>query len=66
MNALSPVIARIVLRYLSGLLIGYGLLPKEVGEMIGVDPDLTLLLGVFIGAVVEWLYAIAKRKGWMT
>ena len=66
MNTLAPVVARIILRYLSGALLVLGLLPPEIAKQIGVDPDLTLLLSVIIAAAVEAAYALAKRKGWLT
>ena len=61
-----PVIARIVLRYLSGALVAYGLIPQEVGAEIAMDPDLALAVGAAIGVVTEGAYAFAKRKGWAT
>ena len=57
-------IARIVLRYLSGFLVAKGLL--GMGTDLSADPDLVMLLGVAIGAVVEVSYAIAKKMGWRT
>ena len=61
----APV-ARIVLRYLVGAAVMYGLIGAETGEYLAVDPDLTLVIGSVIGAVVEVVYAYAKRKGWAT
>ena len=63
---MSAVITRIVLRYLSGLLVGYGVLPHEVGSQLAVDPDVALVLGAIIGAATEGFYAWAKKKGWAT
>ena len=63
---MSAVITRIVLRYLSGLLVGYGALPHEVGSQLAVDPDVALVLGAIIGAATEGFYAWAKKKGWAT
>lgn len=63
---MSAVITRIVLRYLSGLLVGYGVLPHEVGSQLAVDPDVALVLGGIIGAATEGFYAWAKKKGWAT
>ncbi|WP_420344631.1 hypothetical protein [Paenirhodobacter sp.] len=60
------VIARIIMRYLSGALVAWGLITAEAGQALGSDADLTLLLGVAIGAVAEWGYALAKKYGWAT
>lgn len=59
-------IARIILRYLSGAFVTYGLIGAETGEYLAVDPDLTLMLGGAIGAAVEFAYAFAKKRGWAT
>lgn len=61
----APV-ARIVLRYAVGAAVMYGLIGAETGEYLVVDPDLTLIVGTVIGAVVEAVYAYAKKKGWAT
>lgn len=61
----APV-ARIVLRYAVGAAVMYGLIGAETGEYLVVDPDLTLIVGTVIGAVVEAAYAYAKKKGWAT
>lgn len=60
------VIARIIMRYLAGALVAWGLITAEAGQALGSDADLTLLLGVAIGAVAEWGYALAKKYGWAT
>jgi hypothetical protein len=54
-------IARIILRYGIGYLAG-----SEVGEMLAMDQDAVLVLSLALGAAVEGLYVIAKRKGWAT
>ena len=63
---LIPVIARIILRYASGALVAYGLIPQEVGAEIAMDPDVALVLGTAIGAATEGAYAWAKSKGGAT
>ena len=63
---MTAVITRIVLRYLSGVLVGYGVLPHEVGAELAMDPDVALVLGGIIGAATESAYAWAKRRGWAT
>lgn len=56
-------IARIILRYVVGMaLMG----SAEIGEHLAADPDLILFTSVAVGAVVEALYAAAKRLGWNT
>lgn len=59
-------IARIVLRYVVGAAVMYGLIGAETGEYLVVDPDLAMLVGAIIGGVVEFAYAYAKKKGWAT
>lgn len=54
-------IARIVLRYLIGGIIG-----AAQGNMLAADPDLVTVVALGIGAAVEAAYALAKRKGWAT
>jgi hypothetical protein len=61
---MAPVIARILLRYASGALVAYGVLPHEVGAELAVDPDLVLVVGFGIGALTEGFYALARRNGW--
>ena len=63
---MAPIIARIVLRYLSGALVAYGFIPHEVGAELALDPDLALIIGAAIGAVTEAAYALAKRNGGAT
>lgn len=63
---MQAVILRIAMRYLSGALVSYGLIPAEVGADLAVDPDVALVLGAIIGAVTEAAYAWAKRKGLAT
>lgn len=53
--------ARIVLRYGIGYLAG-----SEAGEALALDGDAVLMLSLALGAAVEGLYALAKRKGWAT
>lgn len=59
-------LARIVLRYIVGAAVMYGMIGAETGEYLAVDPDLTLVIGSIIGAVVEFAYAYAKKRGWAT
>lgn len=54
-------IARIVLRYVIGAVIG-----MAQGNMLASDADVVTVAAIGIGAGVELAYAIAKRKGWAT
>ena len=64
---MSAVIIRILLRYLSGLLIAKGLLAQDMGDMFN-DPDLIASLqvaaGAIVGAATEGWYYLAHRFGW--
>ena len=54
-------IARIVIRYVVGLIVG-----ADTAGILAADPDVITMAAVDIGGAVEVLYAIAKRKGWAT
>jgi hypothetical protein len=54
-------IARIVLRYVIGGIIG-----AAHGDMLAADPDVVTVAALALGAAVEAAYALAKRKGWAT
>jgi tetrahydromethanopterin S-methyltransferase subunit E len=67
---MTGVIVRIALRYLSGVLVAYGLMGNaEVGVILN-DPELEREIAVAVGAlfaaIVEGAYAVAKRLGWST
>ena len=57
---LGPL-ARIILRYGIGYLAG-----SEAGEALAMDPDAVLILSLAMGAAVELIYTLAKRRGWAT
>ena len=59
-------IARIVLRYLAGALVAYGLISEDVAQQIALDSDLAIVVGAAIGAIVEAVYTYAKRNGGAT
>ena len=63
---MQAVIIRIIMRYLSGALAAYGLIPHEAAADLAMDPDVALVLGTIIGAVTEAGYAYAKKRGWAT
>lgn len=53
--------ARIIVRYIVGAIIG-----ADAANVLSADPDLITVIALVIGAAVEALYEIAKRKGWAT
>ncbi|MBT9386546.1 hypothetical protein KM176_21985 [Pseudooceanicola sp. CBS1P-1] len=63
---MSLVLARILLRYLAGAMVSYGLLAPEVGSSLAQDPDLIVLAGAVLASATEGLYAFARRAGWAT
>jgi hypothetical protein len=54
-------IARIILRYGVGLVIG-----MEAGEMLAGDADIVGVVALAVGVATEAVYTYAKRKGWAT
>ena len=60
MKNIAPF-ARIILRYGIGYLAG-----SEVGEALSLNPDAVMALSLALGAAVESVYALAKRRGWAT
>lgn len=54
-------IARIILRYIIGAVIGVA-----QAEQLAADPDVVTVVALGVGAAVEAAYAFAKRKGWAT
>jgi hypothetical protein len=53
--------ARILLRYVVGAVLGL-----DAGNTLAGDPDVVTILALLIGAAVEVVYSIAKKKGWAT
>lgn len=66
-DQLAPVVARIVLRYLSGALMAWGGGVAATGQALLAAPEIeaavTLIVGAGIGAAVEWIYARARVSG---
>lgn len=60
---MTQLIARIILRYVAGILVGWGLLGQETGYQIANDPDLAILLGMGIAAITEGAYLVARKRG---
>ncbi|MGR1582424.1 hypothetical protein ACSSNL_13280 [Thalassobius sp. S69A] len=56
-------IARIVLRYIAGGVV-FG--SVAIGDRLAADPDIVMVTGALIGAMVEGAYYLAKRRGWRT
>ena len=54
-------LARIILRYIVGIIAG-----MDAGNTLAGDPDVVTIVALGIGAVVEVAYTIAKRNGWAT
>ena len=52
-------IARIILRYIVGLVIG-----SDAADLLSGDPDVVTVVAMSIGVVVEVVYALAVKKGW--
>lgn len=65
---MTAPIVRILLRYLSGLLVMKGLISTNMGTDLATDPDLMAILelvfGVGFATVAEWWYVLAKKWGW--
>lgn len=53
--------ARILLRYAVGAVLGL-----DAGNTLAGDPDVVTVVAIAIGAAVEVVYSIAKKKGWAT
>ena len=53
--------ARILIRYVVGAMAG-----ADSAALMTGDPDVVTIVALGIGALVEVLYGIAKRKGWAT
>lgn len=54
-------LARIVVRYVVGAIIG-----MDAASALAGDPDVITVVALGIGAAVEVAYGFAKRKGWAT
>lgn len=57
-------LARILARYLAGALVAYGLIAPA--DAAALHPDLVVFVGAALGAIVEGVYAVARKKGWTT
>jgi hypothetical protein len=65
---MTAPLVRILLRYLSGLLVMKGLISTGMGTELATDPDLMAILELVFGSAfavaAEWWYVLAKRWGW--
>lgn len=52
-------IARIIIRYIVGLVIG-----ADAANIAAGDPDLVTVVAACVGVAVEVIYGVAKRRGW--
>lgn len=70
---LAGPLARILLRWLAGVLLGIGLSAASA-DFLSTDPDVSMLaeagvsmaLSFLVGAAAELYYWAAKRWGWAT
>lgn len=66
-DALTPVIVRLIMRYLSGALVAWGFVAPDRGPEVIADADLQTLLTVVIGALLaiaaELWYKRARETG---
>jgi hypothetical protein len=67
---MSTVVARIALRWFAAVLVTYGYLTSDLGEMLGGDEDVAavfeMIVGALLGFIAEGWYYLAKRYGWPT
>ncbi len=65
---MTAPIARIIIRYLSGIMLARGLLGADDAAYLVGDPDVAAMLeagiGAALGAGTELWYWAAKRYGW--
>lgn len=65
-GSIAAPLARILIRYGTGLLAAYGMLSEEAAGVISADPDLILVAAVGLAVLNEVFYLVARRKGWST
>ena len=59
-------LSRIAARWVAGGLVMSGLLLPADAQIIATDPDVIAIIGLAIGAITEFAYAQAKKRGWAT
>lgn len=60
---MSPLV-RILLRYGAAFLVAKGWLTADDATSFVTDPDVEMLVGAAIGALVEGWYVLARKYGW--
>lgn len=71
---MTAVLVRIILRWLAGALVTYGVLTTDLADIVASDPDiaaaleqgLVVLAGILAGVLAEAWYWLARRYGWAT
>lgn len=64
LRELAGPVARILARVLAGYLIGLGYASEETASQY--LPEIEVILGFALWAFTEYLYSVAKKKGWAT
>ena len=52
-------IARILIRYVVGVVIG-----ADAADLIAGDPDVVTVVALAVGGLVEVVYSLAVKRGW--
>lgn len=60
---MNGAIARIIARYLVGAVFAGSPL---LAEQLATDQNIIMVLSAIVGFLIEWLYALAKKRGWAT
>lgn len=56
---MNGAIARIIIRYVVGLIVG-----ANAASIMAGDPDIVTIVAGLIGLVTECAYTVAKKRGW--
>ena len=65
MGLLTRILARYLIGALAGILI-YAGLPKDLINMVRNDPEITAGMIALIGAGIEGVTVLVRRRGWFT
>jgi hypothetical protein len=52
-------IARILIRYVVGVVVG-----ADAAELLAGDPDVVTVVALAVGGLVEAVYTLAVKRGW--
>jgi glycerol uptake facilitator-like aquaporin len=70
MASLIGPIARIILRYLSGALVVWGVTSGQAANELVMTPEVInlteVVIGLMLGAATEYWYRLARKFGWET